>query len=284
MQRDLQPAPRRRKYAPRQPYSCTECTRRKVRCSKVIPCSACIDAGFEHLCHRESINATRQPSVRAQNNKWITPYNTDWYTSQESSETTVASDASVARNLAPLPGQHQTPLASQEEISLTEVTNRNLPVTRPAGSLIEGVAQDAALSLEYLALGRQYVMQNGNRTTTTSVEGPQVSDSTVDPVVPVEQARLLIAYHGDNLAWMHNILHMPTFREQFEYFFQHGKPIDRFWLPLYYTTLSVTLSSAFWREVHRTNIYFFPLQMTIHLTRPDVLLGFGIDNPRMCIN
>ncbi|GAM34098.1 C6 transcription factor [Talaromyces pinophilus] len=171
---------------------------------------------------------------------------------QESSETIVASDASVSRNLAPLPGQHQTPLAREGEIPPTEATNGHLPLVGPLGSLIEGVAQDAALSLEYLALGRQYV--NGNRTTANATGGP----TTIDFVVPMEQARVLIAYHGDNLAWMHNILHMPTFREQCEYFFQNGKPIDRFWLPLYYTTLS----------------------MTIHLTRPDVLLGFGIDDPQ----
>lgn len=241
MQQDLQPVPRRRKYAPRQPYSCTECTRRKVRCSKVIPCSACIDAGFEHLCHRESINTTRQPSVRTQNRR-VTSYHVSRNLSQEPNDTITASDASVARDLAPLPGQHRISLANQEEIHPTEVTNRHLPETRPVGSLIEGVAQDAALSLEYLALGRQYVMQNGHTNSTTSVGDPQVPDPMIDPVVGVEQARLLIAHHSDKLAWMHNILHMPTFREQCEYFFQHGKPIDRFWLPLYYTTLSVTIN------------------------------------------
>lgn len=279
MQQDLQPAPRRRKYAPRQPYSCTECTRRKVRCSKVIPCSACIDAGFEHLCRRENVSAARQTPVRAQIDRRVKPYNVTRNTSQESSETIVASDASVARNLAPLPGQHQTPLAGEEETPPTGYTNGQFPVSRPLGSLIEGVAQDAALSLEYLALGRQYVMQNGNRTTANATGGPQISDTTIDPVVPMEQARLLIAYHGENLAWMHNILHMPTFREQCEFFLQHGKPIDRFWLPLYYTTLSVILSSVFWHGFFGLTYLFF-LQMTIHLTRPDVLFGFGIEDPR----
>lgn len=273
MQLDPQPAPRRRKYAPRQPYSCTECTRRKVRCSKVIPCSACIDAGFEHLCRRENISATRQTPVRRQSDRRVTPYNVPRNTSQESSETIVASDASISRNLAPLPGQHQTPLTREGEIPPTEATNGHLPLVGPLGSLIEGVAQDAALSLEYLALGRQYV--NGNRTTANATGGP----TTIDFVVPMEQARVLIAYHGDNLAWMHNILHMPTFREQCEYFFQNGKPIDRFWLPLYYTTLSVILSSAFWHGFFGLTYLFFS-QMTIHLTRPDVLLGFGIDDPR----
>lgn len=60
--------------------------------------------------------------------------------------------------------------------------------------------------------------------------------------IPPEQARRLIAYHDKNLAWMHNVIHMPTFHEQCEYFFRHGQPIDPFWLPLYYSTLSVRLA------------------------------------------
>lgn len=35
------------------PHSCTECMRRKTRCSKVIPCEPCSKRGVAHLCRQE---------------------------------------------------------------------------------------------------------------------------------------------------------------------------------------------------------------------------------------
>lgn len=40
----------------RPPKSCTQCTRRKVRCSKTIPCRQCIHRKLEQLCSREVVN------------------------------------------------------------------------------------------------------------------------------------------------------------------------------------------------------------------------------------
>ena len=39
-----------RRTATRKSYSCLECSRRKLRCSKTIPCTACVDRGIGHLC------------------------------------------------------------------------------------------------------------------------------------------------------------------------------------------------------------------------------------------
>ncbi|KAE8377608.1 hypothetical protein BDV26DRAFT_304886 [Aspergillus bertholletiae] len=60
------------------------------------------------------------------------------------------------------------------------------------------------------------------------------------------------------MAWMHNVVHLPTFREQCNKFLENGEPVNKFWLPLYYAMLS----------------------MTVYSTLPDVLLEFGIDDPQ----
>ncbi|KAM0787107.1 hypothetical protein ACM66B_006362 [Microbotryomycetes sp. NB124-2] len=42
-----------KKKSSRQTLSCTECSRRKTKCDKVVPCSQCIKRGKSHLCKQE---------------------------------------------------------------------------------------------------------------------------------------------------------------------------------------------------------------------------------------
>src|ERR1700761_786893 len=48
----------------RQPLACSECTRRKLRCSKKIPCSCCIERGRANLCHRELVEIRKKTPSR----------------------------------------------------------------------------------------------------------------------------------------------------------------------------------------------------------------------------
>lgn len=48
--------PRKRRNRPA--LSCSECKRRKIKCSRVIPCEACVKRGDEATCHWEDKNAT----------------------------------------------------------------------------------------------------------------------------------------------------------------------------------------------------------------------------------
>ncbi|SPO07705.1 uncharacterized protein DNG_10400 [Cephalotrichum gorgonifer] len=90
----------------------------------------------------------------------------------------------------------------------------------------------------------------------SSASSPQ-SPGSPNQVLPVSQARALIKYHEESLAWMHNVVHCPTFRDESELFFETGHVVSPFWLPLYYTILSTTL----------------------FLALPSVLSEYGIFNP-----
>ncbi|KAH8658226.1 hypothetical protein BX600DRAFT_514733 [Xylariales sp. PMI_506] len=48
----------------RAPQSCMYCSRRKLRCSKTIPCSNCIDRGMRDRCHRETVILSSQSIER----------------------------------------------------------------------------------------------------------------------------------------------------------------------------------------------------------------------------
>ncbi|KAH7309983.1 hypothetical protein BKA65DRAFT_414326 [Rhexocercosporidium sp. MPI-PUGE-AT-0058] len=47
----------------RVPRSCTECSRRKIKCSKTVPCSACVRRGEPALCAREMVRVNGRITV-----------------------------------------------------------------------------------------------------------------------------------------------------------------------------------------------------------------------------
>ncbi|CAK7235934.1 hypothetical protein SEUCBS140593_009449 [Sporothrix eucalyptigena] len=55
-----------RRITQRAPQSCVFCARRKLRCSKTIPCSNCTERGTEAQCHREPVVLSRRSAVRQQ--------------------------------------------------------------------------------------------------------------------------------------------------------------------------------------------------------------------------
>ncbi|KAK0389772.1 hypothetical protein NLU13_3345 [Sarocladium strictum] len=50
--------------SPRAPLSCAECSRRKIRCDKKIPCRACFERGEGHNCRRQQAQKSRPRSAQ----------------------------------------------------------------------------------------------------------------------------------------------------------------------------------------------------------------------------
>ncbi|KAE8151317.1 hypothetical protein BDV25DRAFT_152784 [Aspergillus avenaceus] len=216
-------AAKKRRISQRKSVSCTECTRRKLRCSKVIPCSACVDRGKSNLCHRRNTNSSTAPTPDIDDLNQRNP-------PVRNPPTRLSTD--LNHPTIDLPVQEK-----QQKIS---------------GEPVDGVAQDAAITLEFLALGRQRVLRQSS-----PVSSLYNAQALADPVLTALQVRSLLVYHEENIAWMHNVLHMPTFRDQCNMFLDTGVPVSSFWLPLYYTVLSST-------------VYFIS---------PEILLQYDIINP-----
>ncbi|QGA19014.1 hypothetical protein EYB26_006699 [Talaromyces marneffei] len=95
--------------------------------------------------------------------------------------------------------------------------------------------------LEFLALNRQRVIQ------VAKVGQPQHSgrDSntveTFDPLLTLEKIRAIMLYHEESISWIHNVVHLPTFRKQCEQSFADPTQIEGSWVGLYYAMLAVTL-------------------------------------------
>lgn len=262
----------------RRPQACTECARRKLRCSKVIPCGACMDRGISHLCHREKVRLwnrkTNDLDTMVRSTRDCTPGDVGQRPdrvqkifdpvspsascplgppTKEIKDMPIMDTTCPCANSAPTtPGSDndQPPInqtaASRDRLSIPGSVSEQglspcLSSTSESG-LVKGVAPNTAVTLEFLALGRQHVMRLGHDLAPESRTPLPIHPTNIaDPIVTPAQAVWLVEYHERNISWMHNILHMATFREQCDRFLESGTPVSPLWLPLYYTVLSVSL-------------------------------------------
>ncbi|KAJ5910348.1 C6 transcription factor [Penicillium tannophilum] len=114
--------------------------------------------------------------------------------------------------------------------------------SEPGPNAVDSVTQDAAVMLEFLALSRQHVLE------AAQVDQPQQTESlshTSELLFTAAQAKELMEYHQDCVAWIHNVVHMPSFLEQCEKtVYGEMSSIEGGWLSLYYAIFAVTLYHA----------------------------------------
>lgn len=230
----------------RQPLSCTECARRKLRCSKSIPCSCCIDRGRADSCRREVV----QVSSRARRRR-----------ASQSSSGAPTAIAEPSMTISPSP--HQQPASNPITVQSPSDTRVNqhrednfVGLSRtPQSSNLLNTSNDTAVTLEFLALGRQNILsrriQNDetlNSASPNSQPGHAIhpafqSVGRWDLIVSQAQARQLLDYHQAYLAWMHNVIHCPTLRAEFEANL-HRETVSKAWLAVYYAIISVSSRNA----------------------------------------
>ena len=208
-----------RRKSQRISLSCTDCARRKLRCSKTIPCSSCSDRGKAATCQREVVEVVKK-SI---------PQNTSH---------TVAEEPQIA---SPVCGQGH--LGREDPIQSAAVVN--MPTT------------ETVVALEFLTHGRRNILDLYLSPSDQSPQGassssiPQndyidgvgrfqggVAGPAWDLVVSSEEARQLIEYHHSMLAWMHNTVDMPDFKAEFELNLKASP--EGTWAALYYALLSVS--------------------------------------------
>lgn len=178
-------------------YSCTECTRRKLRCSKKIPCSACTERGVAHTCKRRSSNIQKTSQV----------------------ETIIS------------------PTASSGTLPVSPSTTEDAQVSLQDD--VSNINGDAAVMLEFLALNRQQVIQAAQLEEAQLPEASSLAENSADLLFPAYRIRCMMHYHQMNLAWVHNVVHMPTFIAQCERAIYGNKMLEPSWYSLYYAMIAV---------------------------------------------
>lgn len=231
------PNPRSVRSSQRSVLACTNCSRRKIKCSKTIPCTACVRQNKAAQCQREPVAVVSRRSVG------------------RSRASTALDDpppvivhAQEAASLAQVPPTPIDEVATVNPTAGSIVTSSNETLPHIDERMIEQLlaslsmpdtrlTNEAAAMLEFLTHGRRNILNQltGRESISTSMMQPV---QKWDTFLPVEDARLLLVLHEKHLTWMHNTIHMPTFLREFD---ENILKIecDRNWIALYYALLSV---------------------------------------------
>lgn len=214
----------------RAPKSCLPCSRRKMRCSKAVPCSNCVRRNIPDQCTREQVILSKaipqipRPRIRR---KASTTRNSA--PSHDDGMIRAITD-SQAHDLRP--GEHH------DNDQLLETAF----VPSPAGST---VALEAANALESLAWG-------SHRHITRLCEA---GNQNVEATLSEAQETFLITFHQHHVAWMHNVLHLPSFLQECLQVRQSGSLPNAAWLCCYYAVLSVSSLTTSWSFQITDNVY-----------------------------
>ncbi|KAK6384706.1 hypothetical protein LTS17_002269 [Exophiala oligosperma] len=167
-----------------------------MRCSKEIPCTNCLKRGLAAECHREPVLLTKQRRLNntASNERQFyhdRPTSPVTLNQVEGADTCLHEDSPDAATLS---SGHQR---------------------REPGSETFGV-------LESLAWGRY-----SNTAQSTNSRRPASYETSEDcpNLLPLQQENAILAFQKDEIAWMHNVLHIPTFIEEWEQ--RRQQPRDR---------------------------------------------------------
>ena len=249
-----------RQFRPK--LACVVCTRKKIRCNKLVPCDNCIKRGQPELCARETGNDEE------------TTTDVDAVASQGESATTMMSmsmDAQqrMAHLMQGLMGRiEQLEAHQQQHLQHTpqpEQLPRGAPLTTPEShntDPLSGISSrlpgtDRAIGAHALpctptassvnrdCLGSMLREENG----LSYLKDTQLS--VLQLLIPHrQQVEQLVNFHAESLLWSHGGYHAPSFHKELAQFYnvhrgQLTSPgLDLQWVALLFSILSGSVISA----------------------------------------
>lgn len=246
----------------RAPLSCYPCSKRKMRCSKTVPCFHCVRRQIPEQCVREAVILSKEvltspsrtvstPQTEAgnngsqdsaQNHELIirdavprTPANVARSAITHIDVPSVLPPAAPSSELdRPLRLTSAATMLPAENSSTYSVFQNHLDgneipqrYTRPQ------IEVEAASNLETLSWGshQNVVEMNRGRNWALRINGSLSSS----------QERQVLDFHQTHIAWTHNVLHVPTLIEECRNHRQTPQSLPKAgWLSLYYAVLSVS--------------------------------------------
>lgn len=244
----------------------TECTRRKVKCDKKIPCSRCHRLGTE--CTREVVLVRKQISKHGGEIGFLRKLKSQLEASGLDESSSVLSELEkrvVLLEQGDNPeGSAAGEIASEKHDSVVSSDTRTgefAGLRSNREDMPEELNENDATTvkmLEYLAWGRHYgtcyphracscnthrsqsemLSINSNVMASDHFQEPFLSDWSILP--STEDAIKIVNFHTRYLAWHHNSLHTETFTKQCENFWMTGLCNHPLWMALYLSVLSVS--------------------------------------------
>ncbi|VUC32561.1 unnamed protein product [Clonostachys rosea] len=239
--------------------ACTACARRKIRCSKTIPCTACIRLNRASSCQREQVvvvtrrrghgvdtseleNSNRSPLLSPSNSdqaRAVTPV--------DLSSETIGNSAVVGAVSTISRPEPRGPIQEPNHVFSGRSAQGHQQILNSPQTADSRLTSDRAAALEFLTHGRRNVINQfaGRQDDSVSPLSPNSwgksnIEERWDLFFTEQNSRTLLALHQTQLSWMHCAVNMPIFRREFEENVLR-KECSRSWLALYYAILSQTL-------------------------------------------
>ncbi|KAJ3497583.1 hypothetical protein NLG97_g1792 [Lecanicillium saksenae] len=244
-----------RRISQRAPKACQECTRRKVRCDKTVPCSRC--RRLKKACTREDVLTTKaaaQGNGRGDEAAFLRRLqDVLGNNSAEDAQTLVTKRLSeVAHSIVNCAPEDKHRAASPEAASSPSLAVRTLESQIWSRQSTSCYPHRSGCSCPHHRSYTELVSIN------CDMSSPMIQWASVfvDPALylPTADARKVVQFHISYLWWHHNALHAPTFLSQCNIFWSTGQVTHRIWLSLYLSVISSTLWTLLNSPLHRQRL------------------------------
>jgi len=222
----------------RPPLSCVECSRRKIKCDRSIPCRQCINRGEDRVCRREAVTTkgelhrTGMQTGKRKTFEELLRQVDDLSNRVEGLErgrTLPTTEGAFWLSRAPSP---------------TEVDTTRLP----------GVMEEAALGIGETSRWKDTQPGESRHPSSSSSPEwytPRSFEDCLAMIPPQSQARALVAAFEESAGWITGSVHIPTLLKDQDTFWiqlEAHRYRDDIWLALYLAVQSV--SAFFVDEEH----------------------------------
>ncbi|KAK1672747.1 hypothetical protein BDP55DRAFT_695962 [Colletotrichum godetiae] len=243
----------------RQSLACRECTRKKRKCNKEIPCARCSRLGLH--CDREVVHLRRNAVRHSAEIGFLETLRVELQGNDPASVRRAAN--LVAARLVALqsgPGQLTDNVQAAYPVESGSGQEDDPGQDEVTASHFQARSSLTVTALEHMAWGRSYgncyphlrcnCHQRRDFTGTSTTTGLSPSFGLSGHPVPSlallperSTAEILISFHIEHIAWHHNSLHCPSFLQQCTTFWNSGVYDQPQWLALYSAVLSSSLLS-----------------------------------------
>jgi hypothetical protein len=251
----------------RAPQSCVQCTSRKLRCSKQIPCKNCMDRGTAEQCHREAVILTDRQHSRSSGSRRIRrrePSSMPVRQDSHRPEAVSVSSLQQPQDRAPRTPESSSSIAGGslvahairwrrgQELDVDDrITNQPVALritSESAGgdsthndkqmsATKGGLAIEAAMSLESLAWGHYRGLPESVSDQADISNLPDLLNN----LITIQQAESILKFHQEHVTWMHNVIYMPFFLRECQDLHSGSNQQSTGWLSLYYAVICVSL-------------------------------------------
>jgi hypothetical protein len=225
----------------RLPLSCVECSRRKIKCDRSIPCRPCIDRGDDLGCRREEVAVKGELQNRGTSpGKRMTFEELVFRVNQ-------LSDRVKELERGPRYAGTEEAYGPSRASSPIDVDTTRLP----------GIMEEAALGIGETSRWGEHYPETSRQGGEAFLGwyGPKTLHSSLAGLPSQSQSRALVNLYEENAAWITGSVHLPTLRREQDTFWiqlETNSYRDDMWLALYFAVLSV--SAFFVDENHASMV------------------------------